>query len=112
VFTDSKTREKHGRKKRFRRLISRFPTAKLAARLTSMTAEQQIAIVAVDPACTSRWGAEHWQKPTSTPTRPPSQPKTVRDERSQRQWFYDSLPITDEERWTENSAPSRALVAP
>ncbi|MBA2944618.1 transposase [Streptomyces himalayensis] len=68
-FTADKTREKHGRNKRFRRLISRFPTAKLTARLASMAAEQDVAIVAVDPAYTSRWGAQHWQKPLATPHR-------------------------------------------
>jgi IS605 OrfB family transposase len=74
-FTDGKTREKHGRRKRFRQLISRFPTARLRSRLVSMAAEAGIAVVAVDPAYTSRWGAEHWAKPTSTPTR-----KTTRHE--------------------------------
>ncbi|MER5182328.1 IS200/IS605 family accessory protein TnpB-related protein [Streptomyces sp. NPDC002896] len=68
-FAESKTREKYGRNKRFRRLISRFPTAKLKARLVSMAAEQDVAIVAVDPAYTSRWGAQHWQKPLATPRR-------------------------------------------
>ncbi|MEV0223036.1 IS200/IS605 family accessory protein TnpB-related protein [Streptomyces sp. NPDC050704] len=68
-FTNGTSREKHGRNKRFRRLLSRFPTAKLKARLVSMAAEQDIAVVAVDPAYTSRWGAQHWQKPLSTPAR-------------------------------------------
>ncbi|MCX4858997.1 transposase [Streptomyces canus] len=68
-FREGTSREKHGRNKRFRRLISRFPTAKLKARLISMAAEQDIAIVAVDPAYTSRWGAQHWQQPLTTPTR-------------------------------------------
>ncbi|MEV0569819.1 IS200/IS605 family accessory protein TnpB-related protein [Dactylosporangium sp. NPDC050588] len=68
-FSDSKTREKHGRKKRFRNVISRFPTARLRARLISMAAEAGITVVAVDPAYTSRWGAEHWRKPMTTPTR-------------------------------------------
>ncbi|MCX4859015.1 transposase [Streptomyces canus] len=68
-FSDGTSREKHGRNKRFRRLISRFPTAKLRARLVSMAAEQDIAVVAVDPAYTSRWGAQHWQKPLTTTTR-------------------------------------------
>ncbi|TQK52287.1 IS605 OrfB family transposase [Streptomyces sp. SLBN-118] len=71
-LADSKTREKHGRNKRFRRLVSRFPTAKLRARLVSMAAEQGVAIVAVDPAYTSRWGAQHWQKTLATPCRKPS----------------------------------------
>lgn len=68
-FTDGRSPEKHGRNKRFRRLISRFPTARLKARLVSMAAEQDMAIVAVDPAYTSRWGGQHWQKPLTTPTR-------------------------------------------
>ncbi|MEU9287806.1 IS200/IS605 family accessory protein TnpB-related protein [Streptomyces sp. NPDC048275] len=62
-FTVEKTREKHGRKKRFRQLISGMPTGRLRARLTSMADHTGIAIIAVDPAYTSRWGARHWQKP-------------------------------------------------
>ncbi|WP_406431129.1 transposase [Streptomyces sp. NBC_01589] len=68
-FTTEKTREKHGRRKRFRQLISGMPTGKLKARLVSMAAEQGLAIVAVDPAYTSMWGAQHWQKPLTTPHR-------------------------------------------
>jgi IS605 OrfB family transposase len=74
-FSDGKTREKHGRRKEFRRLISRFPTARLRTRLVCMAAEQGTPVIAVDPAYTSRWGAEHWQTPTSTTTR-----KTTRHE--------------------------------
>ncbi|MFE2495257.1 IS200/IS605 family accessory protein TnpB-related protein [Streptomyces scopuliridis] len=68
-FSTEKTREKHGRRKGFRRLISRFPTARLRARLVSMAAEHDLTIVAVDPAYTSKWGAQHWQKPLTTPRR-------------------------------------------
>ncbi|MGW7261752.1 IS200/IS605 family accessory protein TnpB-related protein, partial [Streptomyces sp. NPDC054834] len=68
-FQAEKTREKHGRRKRFRRLISGMPTAKLRARLVSMAAELGIPLVAVDPAYTSRWGAQHWQRPLTTTTR-------------------------------------------
>ncbi|MCC9306216.1 transposase [Kitasatospora sp. RB6PN24] len=68
-FTDSRTREKHGRKKRFRQLISGIPTGKLRARLLSMCAEAGLGVIAVDPAYTSRWGAEHWQKPLTTTNR-------------------------------------------
>lgn len=68
-FQQEKTREKHGRRTRFRRLISRFPTAKLRARLVSMATEHSIAVIAADPAYTSRWGAQHWQKPLTTNTR-------------------------------------------
>ncbi|WP_405681617.1 IS200/IS605 family accessory protein TnpB-related protein [Streptomyces sp. NBC_01238] len=68
-FTTEKTREKHGRRKRFRQLISGIPTGKLKARLVSMAAEHGLSIVAVDPADTSMWGAQHWQKPLATPHR-------------------------------------------
>ncbi|MFF1899815.1 IS200/IS605 family accessory protein TnpB-related protein [Streptomyces sp. NPDC058206] len=68
-FTAEKTRDKHGRRKRFRQLISGMPTGKLKARLVSMAAEQGLSVVAVDPAYTSRWGAQHWQKPLATPHR-------------------------------------------
>ncbi|MFC8537262.1 IS200/IS605 family accessory protein TnpB-related protein [Streptomyces sp. NPDC057249] len=68
-FGAEKTREKHGRRKRFRQLISGMPTGKLKARLVSMAAEHGLAIIAVDPAYTSRWGAQHWQKPLTTPHR-------------------------------------------
>ncbi|MEV0369935.1 IS200/IS605 family accessory protein TnpB-related protein [Streptomyces sp. NPDC050636] len=64
-FAAGKTREKHGRRKRFRRLISGMPTARLRARLTSMADQTGIAIIVVDPAYTSKWGAQHWQKPLS-----------------------------------------------
>ncbi|MGR4849725.1 IS200/IS605 family accessory protein TnpB-related protein [Streptomyces sp. LARHCF252] len=68
-FGAEKTREKHGRRTRFRKLISGMPTSRLQARIVSMAAELGIAIVAVDPAYTSRWGAQHWQKPLTTTTR-------------------------------------------
>ncbi|MET8533230.1 IS200/IS605 family accessory protein TnpB-related protein [Streptomyces sp. NPDC005065] len=68
-FTPEKTREKHGRQKRFRQLISGIPTGKLKARLVSMAAEHGLSVVAVDPAYTSMWGAQHWQKPLATPRR-------------------------------------------
>ncbi|WP_372405767.1 IS200/IS605 family accessory protein TnpB-related protein [Streptomyces luteireticuli] len=71
-FTESKTREKHGRRKKFRKLISGIPTGRLRARLLSMCAEAGIGVIAVDPAYTSMWGARHWQQPLTTPRRPAS----------------------------------------
>ncbi|MGI5513626.1 IS200/IS605 family accessory protein TnpB-related protein [Streptomyces sp. CA-106131] len=68
-FTADKTRERHGRQKRFRQVISGMPVSKLRARLVSMAAELGITIIAVDPAYTSRWGAQHWQKPLTHTTR-------------------------------------------
>ncbi|MCP3766013.1 MULTISPECIES: IS200/IS605 family element transposase accessory protein TnpB [unclassified Streptomyces] len=68
-FTGETTREKHGHRKRFRKLISGMPVARLRARLVGMAAELGVTIVAVDPAYTSMWGAEHWQKPLTSKTR-------------------------------------------
>ncbi|OMI40570.1 transposase [Streptomyces sparsogenes] len=68
-FAAEKTREKHGRRKRFRQLISGMPTGRLRARLSAMADATGIAIIAVDPAYTSKWGAQHWQKPLTTRTR-------------------------------------------
>ncbi|WP_017599390.1 IS200/IS605 family element transposase accessory protein TnpB [Nocardiopsis lucentensis] len=68
-FTAEKTREKHGRRKRFKQLVSGMPTGKLRARLTSMADQTGIAVIAVDPAYTSKWGAQHWQKPLTSKTR-------------------------------------------
>lgn len=68
-FGAEKTREKHGRRKRFRQLISGIPTGKLKARLVSMAAEQGLAVIAVDPAYTSMWGGQHWHKPLTAPHR-------------------------------------------
>ncbi|MFJ9589994.1 IS200/IS605 family accessory protein TnpB-related protein [Streptomyces acidicola] len=68
-FQTEKTREKHGRRKKFRKLISGMPVSRLRARLVSMAAELGIPIVAVDPAYTSKWGAQHWQKPLTSNNR-------------------------------------------
>ncbi|MFF2143996.1 transposase [Kitasatospora sp. NPDC058190] len=76
-FTDSRTREKHGHKRRFRKLVNGMPTAKLRAWPLAMTAEAGISVIAVDPACTSMWGAEHWQKPLTAPKRPVNRHQTA-----------------------------------
>ncbi|MDW6057974.1 transposase [Streptomyces sp. FXJ1.4098] len=68
-FTAEKTREKHGRRKRFRQLVSGIPTGKLKARPVSMASEHGLSIVAVDPAYTSMWGDQHWKKPLTSKKR-------------------------------------------
>ncbi|MFI0961564.1 IS200/IS605 family accessory protein TnpB-related protein [Streptomyces sp. NPDC021080] len=68
-FTAETSREKHGRRKHFRKLISGMPVARLRARLVSMAAELGVPLVAVDPAYTSRWGAQHWHKPLTSSKR-------------------------------------------
>lgn len=52
------SRGKRGRT--FRRLVSGIPTAKFAGRLIQMASNAGLAVIAVDPAYTSMWGAEHW----------------------------------------------------
>ena len=66
----SQGREHHGnrpsrgrRGRGFRRLVSGIPTGKLRDRLTQMTANAGLSVIVVDPAYTSRWGAEHWLGP-------------------------------------------------
>ena len=55
------SRGKRGR--RFRRAVASIPTGKFRDRLTQMAANAGLSVVAVDPAYTSRWAAEHWLAP-------------------------------------------------
>jgi IS605 OrfB family transposase len=69
-FVDSRNtgRETMGRGRRgktFRRTVAGIPTAKFRERLTAMAYTAGIAVIAVDPAYTSRWGGQHW-KPALT----------------------------------------------
>jgi hypothetical protein len=47
----------------FRRLVAGIPAGRFRDRLTQMAANAGLAVVAVDPAYTSRWGAQHWLAP-------------------------------------------------
>ena len=67
-FTDTRQtgRETMGRGrrgKRFRRVVAGIPTAQFRNRLTQMAANRGIAVVAIDPGWSSRWGAAYWQRP-------------------------------------------------
>ncbi|MCX5607763.1 hypothetical protein OHB39_09270 [Streptomyces sp. NBC_00047] len=67
-FADTRAtgRETMGRGKRgktFRRIVAGLPTAKFRERLSGMAHHAGLLVVAVDPAYTSRWGAQHWQHP-------------------------------------------------
>jgi hypothetical protein len=54
-------RPSRGRRGRgFRGLVAGIPTARFRDRLVQMAANQALSVIAVDPAYTSRWGAEHW----------------------------------------------------
>jgi IS605 OrfB family transposase len=60
-FEQEKTREKHGRKRAFRALISGFPTTAFRNRLVAMGHRKGLAIIAVDPRYTSKAGGRDWQ---------------------------------------------------
>ena len=66
---DTMGRGKRGR--RFRATVAGIPTAKFRTRLTSMAARRGIAVIGVDPAYTSRWGAQHWVTPLQQQTSEP-----------------------------------------
>ena len=55
------SRGKRGRG--FRRAVAGIPTGRFRDRLAQMTSNCGLAVIAVDPAYTSRWGAEHWLAP-------------------------------------------------
>jgi hypothetical protein len=67
-FTDTRQagRETLGRGrrgKRFRRVVAGIPTRQFRDRLVQMAANRGLAVVAIDPGWTSRWGAAYWQRP-------------------------------------------------
>jgi IS605 OrfB family transposase len=59
-------RDKRG--KRLRRTVAGIPTRRLRDRMVAMAARRGIAVIGVDPAYTSRWGAQHWRKPLQQQT--------------------------------------------
>jgi IS605 OrfB family transposase len=59
------------RGKRLRRTIAGIPTARFRKRLIGMAARRGIAVIGVNPAYTSRWGAQHWWKPLQQQTSDP-----------------------------------------
>jgi hypothetical protein len=70
-------REKYGRRpcrgkrgRSFRRLTGGIPTARFRDRITQMAHNQDLSVIAVDPAYTSQWGRQHWLAPLSTQASP------------------------------------------
>jgi hypothetical protein len=47
----------------FRRLVAGIPAGRFRDRLAQMTANAGLSVVVVNPAYTSRWGAQHWLAP-------------------------------------------------
>ncbi|MGH3201430.1 MAG: hypothetical protein ACRDOA_04405 [Streptosporangiaceae bacterium] len=71
-FADARDqgRERHGSRpsrgrvgRRYRALVAGLPTGRFRDRLVQMAANAGLAVIAVDPAYTSRWGIEHWLGP-------------------------------------------------
>jgi IS605 OrfB family transposase len=62
-------RGRHG--KRLRRTIAGIPTRRFRNRLTSMAARRGVAVIGVDAAYTSKWGAQHWRIPLQQQTSDP-----------------------------------------
>jgi IS605 OrfB family transposase len=57
-------RPSRGRRGRaFRRAVTGIPTGKFRDRLVQMAANAGLHVIVVDPAYTSRWGAQHWLAP-------------------------------------------------
>jgi IS605 OrfB family transposase len=58
------SRPSRGRRGRaFRRALSGIPTGKFRDRLVQMTHNAGLSVIVIDPAYTSRWGAQHWLAP-------------------------------------------------
>ena len=58
------SRPSRGRRGRtFRRVVAGIPTARFRDRLTQMASNTGLSVIVIDPAYTSRWGAEHWLAP-------------------------------------------------
>jgi hypothetical protein len=75
-FTDARatgrdTMGRGARGKRFRATVAGIPTARFRTRLTAMATRRDIAIIGVDAAYTSKWGAQHWTKPLQQQTPDP-----------------------------------------
>ncbi|MGW0117776.1 IS200/IS605 family accessory protein TnpB-related protein [Streptomyces sp. NPDC003327] len=63
--------------RRFRGVVAGMPYARFTARLVAMAHRAGLMVILVDPAYSSRWGAQHWQRSTST-----ARAKTSRHEAS------------------------------
>src|ERR1700677_1194746 len=76
-FADARAtgRETLGRgagRKRVRCTVAGIPTGRFRIRLIGMATGRGIAVIGIDPAYTSRWGAQHWRKPLQQQTSDPA----------------------------------------
>ncbi len=60
----TESRPSRGRRgRRFRHAVTSIPTGKFRDRLIQMAHNAGLSVIAVDPAYTSQWGAQHWLAP-------------------------------------------------
>jgi hypothetical protein len=57
--------------KRLRRTVAGIPTSRFRNRLAGMAARRGVAVIGVDAAYTSKWGAQHWCTPLQQQTSDP-----------------------------------------
>jgi hypothetical protein len=57
--------------KRLRRTVAGIPTGGFRDRLIAMAARRGLAVIGVDAAYTTQWGAQHWRKPLQQQTSEP-----------------------------------------
>jgi hypothetical protein len=69
--TGRETMGRGGRGKKFRRTVAGLPTARFRERLRGMACHAGLAVIAADPAYTSRWGARYWARPLQAQSRTP-----------------------------------------
>jgi hypothetical protein len=67
--TGRETMGRGRRGKRFRKTVAGIPTAVFRDRFSAQAYRHGIALWAVDPAYTSRWGDQHWRRPYLNVTR-------------------------------------------
>ena len=116
-FADARTtgRETMGRGnkgKRFRRCVSGIPTAVFRNRMAAMCHRAGISLYAVNPAYTSKWGGQHWQKPYANVNRHQAA-ATVIGRRAQGFRGRRRSGVTDgDQRITVRELPTRPTTTP
>jgi len=70
--TGRETLGRGARGKRLRGTVAGIPTRRFRIRLIGMATGRGIAVIGIDPAYTSRWGAQHWRKPLQQQTSDPA----------------------------------------
>jgi hypothetical protein len=111
-FEDSKGREKFGHNKVFRATISGFPVTIFRERARAMIARAGLELWVVDPAYSSKWGKQHWQKLLSSPTYEATTHEGAAVVIGRRQLGYRARTRTGVGRGEQSIAPASLPSAP